>query len=131
LHNPKKCTLEIKKDHKTSGREGRKCRCPIWISGVGLHLNRKTNKYEIGNIKESTKLRDWTRAEACLRHYEDKGIRPVETSRTEIKELATQFLANAGSPTGKNLGPATLIKYNQLLKPLLSVRTTATGTSIS
>jgi hypothetical protein len=85
---------------------------------------------ELGLVK-STKLPDWTRAEAYLRHYEDKGIRPVETSRTEIKELATQFLANAGSPTGKNLGPGTLIKYNQLLKPLLSVRTMATGTSIS
>jgi hypothetical protein len=52
-HNPKHCKLQ--------GRDERKCRCPIWISGVD----------DAGNqIKETTKLRDWTKAEALARHWE-------------------------------------------------------------
>ena len=109
-HNPKKCNLR--------GRHERKCKCPIWISGVGLHFDKKLKKYIVGNIKESTKLRDWTKAEAYARHYEDKGSKPEIANRATVAELEREFLANAKSPTGRNLAPATVIKYEQLLRPL-------------
>jgi integrase/recombinase XerD len=109
-HNPKKCNLR--------GRQERKCKCPIWISGVGLHFDKKLKKYVIGNIKESTKLRDWSKAEAYARHYEDKGSKPEISNRATVAELEKEFLGNAKSPTGRNLAPATVIKYEQLLSPL-------------
>jgi|HubBroStandDraft_4_1064222.scaffolds.fasta_scaffold36603_6 hypothetical protein len=57
-HNPKHCKL--------LGRDERKCRCPTWISGVD----------DAGNqIKETTKLRDWTKAEALARHWDNTGAK--------------------------------------------------------
>lgn len=99
-HNPKHCKLQ--------GRYERKCRCPIWISGVD----------ESGNqIKETTKLRDWTRAESLLRRW-DSGTKPVETTRATIEDWRDAFLADAASPAGRNLKPPTVEKYKQLFKPL-------------
>jgi len=101
-HNPKHCELE--------GRDQRKCRGPIWISGVD----------ESGKqVKETTKLRDWTRAESFLRRWEN-GTKPVETSRTTIEDWQTAFLSDAANPAGKNLKPQTIAKYKQLFKPLIA-----------
>ncbi len=99
-HNPKHCELR--------GRDERKCRCPIWISGVD----------EAGNqVKETTKLRDWTRAESLLGRWET-GTKPVEKSRTTIEDWQIAFLSDAANPAGKNLKPQTIEKYKQLFKPL-------------
>jgi integrase/recombinase XerD len=100
-HNPKHCKLE--------GRDQRKCRCPIWISGVD----------DTGNkIKETTKLRDWTKAEALARHWDNTGAKPVEAARVSIEDWKKAFLADAESPAGKNLNPETIRKYKQLFKQL-------------
>jgi integrase/recombinase XerD len=100
-HSPAKCKLK--------GRQERKCRCPIWISGVD----------EAGNqIKETTRLRDWTRAEALARHWDNTGAKPAETPRTTIEEWKKAFLADAESPAGKNLAPETLRLYKGLFKQL-------------
>jgi hypothetical protein len=100
-HNPKHCDLR--------GRDERKCRCPIWISGVD----------EAGNqVKETTKLRDWTKAEALAHHWDNTGAKPVETPRVTIEQWKTAFLADAEVPSGKNLATETLRKYKILFKQL-------------
>ncbi len=99
-HNPKRCNLK--------GRKERKCRCAIWISGVtdaGDH------------IRETTRLRDWTKAESLLRRWE-AATKPVETVRTTIEDWQIVFLTDAANPVGKNLKPQTIEKYKQLFKPL-------------
>jgi site-specific recombinase XerD len=100
-HNPKKCKLK--------GRTERKCRCPIWISGVDARGNR---------IKETTKLRDWTKAEALARHWDAEGTKPIETGRTSIEDWRKAFLQDAESPAGKNLNSATLRKYKLLFRQI-------------
>jgi site-specific recombinase XerD len=100
-HNPKHCKLQ--------GRDERKCHCPIWISGVD----------DAGNqIKETTKLRDWTKAEALARHWDNTGAKPVETPRVTIEDWRDAFLTDAASSAGRNLKPPTVEKYKQLFKPL-------------
>lgn len=75
---------------------------------------------ESGNqIKETTKLRDWTRAESLLRRW-DSGTKPVETTRATIEDWRDAFLADAASPAGRNLKPPTVEKYKQLFKPLIT-----------
>jgi integrase/recombinase XerD len=100
-HNPAKCKLK--------GRQERKCRCTIWISGVD----------EGGNqVKETTKLRDWTKAEALARHWDNTGAKPVKTERVTIEVWKTAFLADATAPSGKNLHRETVRKYEQLFKQI-------------
>jgi integrase/recombinase XerD len=100
-HNPQKCKLK--------GRQERKCRCAIWVSGVD----------EAGmKLKETTKLRDWTKAEALVRHWDDAGAKPTKATRTTIEEWKTAFLADAAAPSGKNLNSETVRKYKLLFKQL-------------
>src|SRR5277367_3307147 len=100
-HSPAKCRLK--------GRQERRCRCPIWISGVDDAG---------GKIKETTKLRDWTKAEALARRWESVGAKPAETARVTIKDWKTAFLEDAASPAGKNLAPETMRLYKGLFKRL-------------
>jgi hypothetical protein len=100
-HNPKKCKLK--------GRQERKCRCAIWISGVDAAGTK---------IKEATKLRDWTRAEALARHWDNTGAKPVQTSHVSIEEWKNAFLVDAAAPSGKNLNSETVRKYKLLFKQL-------------
>ena len=98
-HNPSKCQLK--------GRQERKCRCPIWISGVdntGTH------------VKETTKLRDWTKAESLLRER-DAG-EPTNAERITIQAWRDACLADLDSRTGRNLKPVTADKYRVLFKQL-------------
>jgi integrase/recombinase XerD len=100
-HNPQNCQLK--------GRQERKCRCAIWVSGVD----------EAGNkIKETTKLRDWTKAEALVRRWDNTGAKPTEAPRTTIEEWKKAFLADAESPAGKNLATETVRLYKGLFKQL-------------
>jgi integrase/recombinase XerD len=105
-HNPKKCKLR--------GRISRKCRCPIWISGIDAAGNR---------VKETTKLRDWTRAEALARHWDVDGTKPVETARTTIEDWRVAFMQDASSSAGKNLNPETLRKYKLLFRQITDFAT--------
>jgi integrase/recombinase XerD len=74
---------------------------------------------DAGNqIKETTKLRDWTKAESLARHWDNTGAKPLETSRITIEEWKKAFLADAESPAGKNLAPETLRLYKGLFKQL-------------
>jgi integrase/recombinase XerD len=100
-HNPKKCQFK--------GRLSRKCRCPIWISGVDAAGNK---------IKEATKLRDWTRAEALARHWDAEGTKPATATRTTIDEWRIAFMQDASSPAGKNLNSETLRKYKLLFRQI-------------
>jgi site-specific recombinase XerD len=100
-HNPKKCKLK--------GRQERKCRCAIWISGIDAAGSK---------IKETTKLRDWTRAEALARHWDNTGAKPLETARVSIEEWKNAFLTDAAAPSGKNLNSETVRKYKLLFKQL-------------
>jgi hypothetical protein len=108
-HNPKTCTLPVPKGKKAAGRGEKKCRCTIWISGVD----------DAGNhVRETTKLRDWTKAENLARHWDNTGARPVVEKRITIEEWKTAFLADATAPAGKNLGRETVRKYKQLFKQI-------------
>lgn len=100
-HNKANCDLK--------GRDQRRCRCPIWISGVD----------DAGNhVKETTKLRDWTKAEALARHWDNTGAKPVESVRVTIEDWKKAFLTDAESPAGKNLAPETIRLYKGLFKRL-------------
>ena len=100
-HNPAKCKLE--------GRQERKCRCTIWISGVD----------DAGTkVKETTRFRDWQKAENLARHWDSTGSKPAVEKRVTIEEWKTAFLADAAAPAGKNLNVETVRKYKQLFKQI-------------
>ena len=69
-------------------------------------------------VRESTRLRDWTRAEAVARRWEVEGAQPTQSVRTTIEEWKDAFLADASSPAGKNLNPETLRKYKLLFRQI-------------
>jgi integrase/recombinase XerD len=100
-HNPKRCSLK--------GRLNRKCKCRIWISGIDASGVR---------VKESTKLRDWNRAEILARNWDAKGSKPVQEGRATIEDWNKAFMADASSAAGKNLNPETLRKYKLLFRQI-------------
>jgi len=100
-HNPDKCDL--------TKRSETKCRCVIWATGT-LPNGRK--------VRESTKLRDWTRAMAVIRQWEVEGEPPKIGERTTIEAWKESFLQDAKSPAGRNLGTETYRKYALLFRQL-------------
>jgi integrase/recombinase XerD len=100
-HNPAKCGF--------TKRTETKCRCLIWATGT-LPNGRK--------VRESTKLRDWTRAGAVTRQWEVEGDPPKQDLRTSISDWKQAFLDDAKSPSGRNLGTETYRKYVLLFKQL-------------
>jgi integrase/recombinase XerD len=100
-HNPEKC--------KFTKRSETKCRCVIWATGT-LPNGRK--------VRESTKLRDWTRAMSVIRQWEVEGEPPKIGDRTTIESWKEAFLQDAKSPSGRNLGTETYRKYVLLFKQL-------------
>jgi integrase/recombinase XerD len=99
-HNPIRCKL--------TSRSDRRCGCPIWVSGVD----------EAGNhLKQTTRLRDWQRAEALARRLAI-GEKSAAGARVTIEDWQKAFLEYATSPAGKNLQLPTIRKYHQLFKPL-------------
>ena len=100
-HNPDKCEL--------TKRSETKCRCVIWATGT-LPNGRK--------VRESTKLRDWTRAMAVIRQWELEGEPPKIEERTTIEVWKDAFLQDAKSQSGRNLGSETYRKYVLLFKQL-------------
>jgi integrase/recombinase XerD len=100
-HNPQKCNF--------TSRSDRKCRCVIWVTGSLPSGER---------VRESTRLRDWTRAEAVVRRWEVEGAQPLQSARTTIAEWQDAFLQDASSPAGKNLNSETLRKYKLLFRQI-------------
>src|SRR5271163_3469519 len=98
-HNPAKCKL--------TSRTERKCRCVIWMTGTLPSGER---------VRESTRLRDWTRAETISRQREVGSHRSTE--RVTLKDWKASFLQDAESPSGRNLNSETLRKYRLLFKQL-------------
>ena len=78
---------------------------PIWISGIDSAGVR---------VYKTTRLRDWTRAESFVRHYDNTGEKPTQQARTTIAEWQTAFMADAEAPSGKNLSRETVRKYKLL-----------------
>jgi integrase/recombinase XerD len=101
-HNPKAC--------KFTSRRDRKCRCVIWVTGSLPSGER---------VRATTRLRDWTRAEAVVRRWEVEGAQPLQSARTTIVEWQDAYLADASSPAGKNLNPETLRKYKLLFRQII------------
>jgi len=100
-HNPARCRF--------SKRTETKCRCVIWATGT-LPNGRL--------VRESTKLRDWTRAQAIIRQWEIEGEPPKVEAHKTIQEWKEIFLHDAKSPSGRNLGSETYRKYVLLFKQL-------------
>src|SRR5215472_15379757 len=97
-HNPAKCTLTKRTD--------KKCRCIIWMSGT-LPTGEK--------IRESTQLRDWSRAEIIVRRREVEGT-VHQITRATLVELRDNFMHDARN--GRNLSNETIRKYVLLFKQL-------------
>jgi len=97
-HNPDKCNL--------TKRSETKCRCIIWATGT-LPNGRK--------VRESTKLRDWTRATAVIRQWEVEGEPPKIGERITLAGWKEAFLEDAKS---RNLASETYRKYVLLFKQL-------------
>jgi integrase/recombinase XerD len=94
-------------DHRTKGRTYRRCRCPIWVDG------------SIGNqeIRKSTDLRDWEKAQVMVREWEADG-EPKEDSRSTpvtITEACEQFERDASA---RKLREKTIYKYKLLFRQL-------------
>ena len=97
-HNPDRCDM--------TKRSETKCRCVIWATGT-LPNGRR--------VRESTKLRDWTRAQAVIRQWEVEGEPPKIDQRKLISEWKDTFLQDAKS---RNLGTETYRKYVLVFKQL-------------
>ena len=96
--------------HRTAGRKYRRCHCPIWVDGF------------LGNqdIRESLKLRDWTKAQDTVREWESRGKREETAPEPEpitIAEAWEQFVDDAQA---RGLRPATLYKYRLLCRVMLA-----------
>jgi integrase/recombinase XerD len=72
-------------------------------------------------IKETAKLRNWTKAENLARHWDNTGAKPLQTSRVSIEDWQKAFLRDASNPAGKNLNPETLRKYKLLFRQLTAI----------
>ena len=89
-------------EHRAAGRNYRRCKCPIWVDGF------------LGDrdIRQSLKLRDWTKAQDLVREWESAGKKTIaEAEPITIGQAWEQFLADAEA---RNLGPSTLSKYKLL-----------------
>jgi integrase/recombinase XerD len=91
-------------EHRSKGRQYRRCKCPIWVDGF------------LGNqeIRHSLKLIDWNDAEKQVRDWNIDGKQEEDEPRT-IKEACDQFLEDARA---RELREATLYKYRLLFRQL-------------
>lgn len=90
--------------HKAEGRKYRRCRCTIWVDGF------------IGGqeIRRTTGLRDWERAQELIRKWEVEGQpkSEPEIAPMTISEAKEEFLRDAAA---RNLNEKTIYKYRLLL----------------
>jgi integrase/recombinase XerD len=93
--------------HRSEGRKYRRCHCSIYVDGF------------LGDreIRKSTGLRDWEKAQALVREWEAEG-QPAPESRVEpttIREACEAFLQDA---VARNLREKTVYKYRLLFRRL-------------
>lgn len=95
--------------HRNEGRKYRRCRCPIWVDGF------------LGNdeIRQSTHLRDWEKAQALVREWEAEGEPATEPQAQPmtVHEACEEFLRDA---VARNLHEKTVYKYRLLFRQLES-----------
>jgi len=93
--------------HRLEGRKYRRCHCPIWVDGI------------LGNheIRKSTGLRDWAKAQALVRDWEAEGQLTPEAKAEPItiKKACEEFLQDA---VARNLREKTVYKYSLLFRQL-------------
>ncbi len=88
------------------GRKYRHCQCPIWVDG--------TLRDE--EIRESLRLRDWSRAQDLIREWEAENRRIVrQEHQVTIKDGHAKFTSDAEA---RKLNDATLYKYRLLFRQL-------------
>src|SRR6266436_2762482 len=91
---------------RAKGRKYRHCQCPIWVDGA---LGGK-------EMRESLRLRDWSRAQDLVRQWEAENRRIVQQeNEVTIKEARVKFMADAEA---RKLNQATLYKYSLLFRQL-------------
>ena len=87
------------------------------MNSLSLPLVQKTPVTSAGTqVKETTRLRDWTKAESLLRKW-DAGQKPTNAERVTIQAWRDACLADLG-PSGRNLADVTAGKYRVLFKQL-------------
>lgn len=93
--------------HRNEGRKYRRCRCPIWVDGF------------LGDreIRRSTGLRDWDRAQELVREWEAEGKLVCEHERQPIaiSDACEEFERDAKA---RNLREKTIYKYRLLFRHL-------------
>lgn len=97
--------------HRTKGRRHRHCRCPIWVDGF---IGRQ-------EIRKSTGLRDWQKAQDLIREWEAEGTPPKnpaqKSSSITVEQAREGFEKDAKA---RGLRESTLKKYRVLFKQLLA-----------
>ncbi len=104
-------------DHRSEGREYRRCRCPIWVDGfLGDEEIRKALR-DPHDTSGRTKVRDWQRATEIIYEWEAAGqiTREPEAEPMTVKEGCAKFEADAAA---RNLREPTIYKYKLLFRRL-------------
>jgi site-specific recombinase XerD len=93
--------------HRSEGRTYRRCRCPIWADGFLGTME----------IRRSTGLRDWEKAQELVRQWEAEGkSTPVQQSEpVSIHQSCEHFLQDA---LARKLREKTVYKYRLLFRRL-------------
>ena len=93
--------------HRSEGRTYRRCRCPIWADGFLGTVE----------IRRSTGLRDWEKAQELVRQWEAEGkSTPVrQPEPMSIHEACEHFLQDA---IARKLREETVYKYRLLFQRL-------------
>jgi len=91
---------------RAKGRKYRHCQCPIWVDGT----------LGATEIRESLRLRDWSRAQDLIREWEAENRRIVrQEHQVTIKDAHAKFTSDAEA---RKLNDATLYKYRLLFRQL-------------
>jgi integrase/recombinase XerD len=94
--------------HRNEGRSYRRCQCPIWVDGF---LGKQ-------DLRQSLRLRDWTKAQEIIRTWEAQNeITPETAGPITIRGAWEKFGTDAAA---RGLKPATLVKYRQLNRAMLA-----------
>jgi integrase/recombinase XerD len=95
--------------HRERGRKHRHCKCPIWVDGF---IGRQ-------EIRKSTGLRDWQKAQDLIREWEARGTPPKnpdqESGFITVEQAREGFEKDAEA---RGLRESTLKKYRVLFKQL-------------
>src|SRR5215831_4496005 len=99
-------------EHKSEGREYRRCRCPIWVDGF---IGRE-------EIRQSLRTRNWEEAQQKVREWEADRSKPAEPNdnRMTVGAAFDQYLADAES---RQLGPSAIYKRKLLRKQMIAFAT--------